>query len=390
VGLVYKKSKIKMNILVISLDKEILKKSGQSETINRFKIISQKKIGINFIIPTSKKTKSFSISKINIIPAYGKNTLLSYFSILIKIVKICLKNKIDLILANDAVLGAIAIIARSIFKYKVQISVFGLEIFSKDWQKERIQNALLKTVHIWALKKADSIRTDNAKDKIILNEKLKIDKNKIVSIPVSINQKDQKKLIDRKRDLRFRQKLGGENQKILLSVGRLVKAKGFDVLINAAKEIIKQKNKNVKFIIIGDGSERKVLQEKINNFNLEKHIYLLGAVKHSQLIKYFHNCDLFILPSLYEGLPRVLMMAALSGLPIVSTDIDGVGELVKNQKSGLIVPINNFKKLSQALNFLIENPNISAKFASEARQNAIKVLNFDTNLNKLIKSWYAI
>jgi phosphatidylinositol alpha-1,6-mannosyltransferase len=178
----------------------------------------------------------------------------------------------------------------------------------------------------------------------------------------------------------------GKKKKLILSVGSLVKAKDLPTLLKAAKLVIKKYPKTI-FVIAGEGPERRKLEKMINEFGLEDTVRLVGSIAYAKLPELYASADLFVLSSSHEGFPRVLMEAALTRLPIVTTRVDGASELVENQKSGLLVPIASSQKLAEAMIDLLGHPKKAKEMAAVAQKNARKLLDFDRVVKRVVTSW---
>jgi glycosyltransferase involved in cell wall biosynthesis len=119
----------------------------------------------------------------------------------------------------------------------------------------------------------------------------------------------------------------------IVSVGRLVKLKGFNLAILAAKKLLEQKI-IFKWYIIGEGEERKNLEQLINKHNLTEKVVLLGLKDNPY--PYIKNCDIYVQTSLFEGLGRTLMEAHILCKPIVSTNFPTAHYLIENELTGFI------------------------------------------------------
>lgn len=140
---------------------------------------------------------------------------------------------------------------------------------------------------------------------------------------------------------------------ILGTVASLIPQKGHKYLIEAAKEVIKNRN-DVIFAFVGDGSLRAELEQMVTSNGLDNNIKFLGLRKDiPQLLSSF---DVFVLPSLWEGLPVAVIEAMAAGLPVVASRVDGVPEIVVDGETGLLVPSKDPKSLSNALLVLLSNP----------------------------------
>ena len=145
-------------------------------------------------------------------------------------------------------------------------------------------------------------------------------------------------------------KLKKKNQ--FLAVGRFAKQKNFNFLIDTFFEISKHLN-DYKLVIIGSGSEKNKLIKKINKLNLQKKIKLKNWKKN--LNNEFYQSKIFLLPSLYEGCPNILIDAIANQIPCISSNCSGAEDILKNNKSGMIYPINNKKILIKNVFKILKN-----------------------------------
>lgn len=144
----------------------------------------------------------------------------------------------------------------------------------------------------------------------------------------------------------------------LLYVGALRHEKGINYLIQCVQCLIHDGFK-VKLYICGDGPERDTYQNFVKYGGLDKFIDFLGNVPWGErLFKIYINCDIFILPSLSEGVPRVLLEAMANGLPIVASRVGGISDIIKNMRNGILVPPSSPYALKDAVKILINDFNL--------------------------------
>ena len=124
-------------------------------------------------------------------------------------------------------------------------------------------------------------------------------------------------------------------------------------------------------MLIGDGEERKNLERLSKELGLEKEIIFLGKIFHDKLPKYYHVADIFVLPSLYESFGIVFLEAMASGLPIISTNVAAIPEVV-NKKVGILVRPKNVEELTEAILTLIKNEKRRRRMAKEGMKLARK------------------
>lgn len=144
----------------------------------------------------------------------------------------------------------------------------------------------------------------------------------------------------------------------IVSTGRLASQKGFEYLLDAAKPII-EKYPHVYFFIAGQGKLESSLKRQINRLGIERNVHLLGFQKNVSSL--LNAADLFVLPSLFEGMPNSLMEALAHGLPAVSTNVNGVSELMIDDEHGYIVQSGDSKQLQEAIEMLIADGDFKKK-----------------------------
>ena len=173
------------------------------------------------------------------------------------------------------------------------------------------------------------------------------------------------------------------HSKQILSVGRLTYQKGFDMLCEVAKEVLFQ-NPDWTWLIIGEGEDRPMIEQKIKQYQLEGRLILTGAQK--EVDKYYRNSSLYVMTSRYEGLPMTLLEAKSYQLPIVSFDCQtGPSEIVENGINGYLVELNNCKEMTKILNMVLNNVSLLKGFSQQSKNN---IHNFE--LGEVINKWEEI
>ena len=160
---------------------------------------------------------------------------------------------------------------------------------------------------------------------------------------------------------------------IILYVGRMDLVKAVDYLIEAAKIII-QKHRKVKFILVGDGSLRKKYESIVIPYH--NNIIFLGY--RDDIPQLMQISDAFVLPSLSEGVPNVIMEAAASGLPIIATNVGGVSQLISEGENGLLVKPKDIESLVNAMDRLINEPSLAFKMGESGRKKMVANYSWDT------------
>ncbi len=137
----------------------------------------------------------------------------------------------------------------------------------------------------------------------------------------------------------------------LVSVGRLVKRKGYDFLIKALS-LLRKETPEIDLILIGDGPERGSLEKLSDELEISGRIIFPGAVSDEEKLQYLAASDIYVLSSLHEGFGIVLLEAMFCGLPIIATNEGGQTDFIKDGSNGLLVSPADAKALADAISGL--------------------------------------
>jgi colanic acid/amylovoran biosynthesis glycosyltransferase len=161
----------------------------------------------------------------------------------------------------------------------------------------------------------------------------------------------------------------------IISIGRLIPKKGFEVLVNACNILIAS-GLQLHCRIVGSGPEHVPLRQLIDRLGLGKFIELTGPKAQPEIVELLAQSNLFVFPAVEDGsgdrdnLPTVIIEAMASGLPVVATGLGGIGEIVTHQANGLIVPEGDASALAKAIDFLDEHAEIRKSYG----QNGLAVV----------------
>jgi glycosyltransferase involved in cell wall biosynthesis len=159
------------------------------------------------------------------------------------------------------------------------------------------------------------------------------------------------------------------DERIVLSVGRLSPEKGHNYLIDAVSTIVSTSPRlMLKVLIAGSGPSERKLKEQVNKKGLHQRVKLIGHC--SDIKELFSIADLFVLPSLSEGSPNVLLESMAARVPIVATNVGGVPELVKDGESAILIPPADSESLKKAIIELLMNRPRAIQLASVAFEKA--------------------
>lgn len=174
----------------------------------------------------------------------------------------------------------------------------------------------------------------------------------------------------------------------LLYVGRLAAAKGFPVLLKSLS-VLKETYSDLTLTVIGDGEERSDFEAMTSEMGLSKNVAFLGYQSQTKVRQHLQETDIFVLPSFAEGVPVSLMEAMASGVPVISTRIAGISELVEEGKSGYLLPPGNVEQLSEKISQLYTDPELRKSFGQVGRDRVSKEFNLQQEplwLSEIIKA----
>ena len=154
---------------------------------------------------------------------------------------------------------------------------------------------------------------------------------------------------------------------VIGNVGRLVLSKGHHFLFQAIKRILEiRKNQPIKLLIIGEGKDKEKLSKYAKELNLEKNVIFTGY--REDVEKLMALMDIFVLTSLREGLPRVLVQAAAVGIPAIAFNIDGVSEIIKDNYNGFLVIPRNVEQLTNKIIKYMDNKELILLHGQKGRE----------------------
>ena len=160
-----------------------------------------------------------------------------------------------------------------------------------------------------------------------------------------------------------------EDDFVIIAVGRLVKRKGLDCLVQA---IARTGISSVKLLIVGDGPERERLESLAGDLGVRNRIDFLGPVAESKKFQYLSASDLFVLPSLHEGFGIVFLEAMHCGLPVITTDCGGQTDFLRDGHNGYLVPVNDVQALADKISMLLRDSGLRTIIGQQNKQDVTR------------------
>jgi glycosyltransferase involved in cell wall biosynthesis len=232
-----------------------------------------------------------------------------------------------------------------------------------------------------------SVSKESARD-LISNFKIKKEKIKVIYNP--LNVKEIKRLSEEPLEEEYKEIF---KNPVIINIGQLGKQKNHQDLIRSFVGV-KNKIKNVKLVILGQGPQKSNLKKLVKKLKIENDVYFLGWQKNP--FKFLANSKVFVLSSLWEGLPYVLLEAMACGIPVVSydcrsgpreilapeTDSSFQTEDIEYTEFGILVEPENIDQLLEGIKKIFTDSNLCSKIKGKSKQRAL-----DFDIKNIIKNW---
>ena len=169
----------------------------------------------------------------------------------------------------------------------------------------------------------------------------------------------------------------------ICTVGRLSPVKGHWDLLLAVRELIKTWP-TLQLLVVGRGRLESVLKQQVMDFGLAQNVRFVGHLENVREV--WPSVDVFVLPSLSEGMPLSLLEAMAAGVPAVATRVGGVGEAIEDGKTGLLVPPGDRHSLAESIIKLLENPTVARQMGKAAQETVVRRF----SLAKMVQAYQEI
>jgi len=272
-----------------------------------------------------------------------------------RLVSLIHKHKPDIVHCHGFKAGLLGRIACLATRVSMLYTVHNFVTFGRD----RLSKWLIHCFESWMGNKTDAIIcVSNALKKSMI-EDMHLDENKITVIHNSIsNWPPANGMLTRKR-------YNIENDYILIgTVSRLVPSKGIDILLRAVPEIFSE-NPFARLMIVGTCPEESRLKRLAVELEIDSKVIFTGEV--SDIQDYYSAFDIFVLPTLSEGLGITILEAMSFGLPVLASAAGGIPELIVHERNGILVKPGNVIELRNALQYILNNPVKAEQYGCQAK-----------------------
>ena len=179
----------------------------------------------------------------------------------------------------------------------------------------------------------------------------------------------------------------------VLSVGRLSESKGYRYLLEAMRDLRHKHDLDVRCLIIGDGPSRKMIEDMVIEYGLENAVTLTGALSHEEVLDYYDKADIFVLAMVanpdvgypHRGIPNVIAEAMAMEIPVITTKMPAIDELVEDGKNGILVEEKNSQAICEAIKQLSASKEARERMGSKGRETVEKLFDINTTIVELVK-----
>ena len=355
-----------MNVLMISTDRTLLRPNGFGDAINRHRQYASRVERLDILVLAKKRTQRNQLAENCLVePVY-------FWRAKPMINAVCRRHPYDLVVCQDPFLTATfgRHVKERLKEAKLIIHFHGDFFDNPYWLKEQWRNRWYRRLAENNITQADSIRAVSGaiKQKLVNRG---IEAHNIYVIPTPVNLEA------------FVVEPAPRTKPIVLTVGRMVKAKDFPTLIAAAARVASQVP-NLEWLIAGDGPLRQTLMEKTKD---QPYLRWLGNVNHDQLKTYYQQANAVVMTSSNESFGKVFLEAAMARVPAVATDTAGAREIIIDGESGYIVPIGDAVRCAERVTYLLQQPQLAATMGRRAYEIVSQKFGWQKSIDAIIAMW---
>lgn len=261
-------------------------------------------------------------------------------------------------------------------KVKVMNTAHGWIVNSKvDSLKQKIQYAMLKTFPL-------HIAVSKATEKLMLTVGFRSQTIRVLynAIDCNIWRNEYGNGVKIKNEFHI-----SKDAFVIGTIGRISAEKDLPTFLKVAQNILKS-YPTTKFLIVGDGKTKEIVGElKALAHSMEIDHAIIFTGHRTDLLDIYSALDLFLMTSLTEGLPNTVLESMAMGVPVVSTAVGGVPELITEGETGILCEVGNWKQISQALLNIMESQELQDSFSHAGRIDVVDRFSFSNRLVKIEK-----
>jgi len=297
---------------------------------------------------------------------------------LFKLTKEAEEKKIHHVLAGQILpLGTVAYLVSKFKKFEYSIIIHGLDF---SLASRGLRKRWLTKIILVGAKNIICANSYTAK----LVENFLGSREKIIVVNPGVESRITHKA---QRITQIKKKYNLENKFTLLTVGRLVKRKGVDMVLKSLPKVL-EKNPDLIYVIIGNGPEEENIKNIITELKLEKNVLIIPDANDEEKNCWYEICDIFIMPARniggdFEGFGIVYLEANLAGKPVIAGDSGGIRDAVVYGENGLLVNPENEEEIAEAIIKLARDENLRKKLGEQGRQRTIEKFDWEKQVKKI-------
>jgi glycosyltransferase involved in cell wall biosynthesis len=277
------------------------------------------------------------------------------FATLRNLMKLIRQRRVAILHTHEFFMNTLGLVASRLTGVPVVATVHGKNYYSERFRR-RLAYRLVGRSAGQMVAVSDDVREFLVEQVGIPSNRIRVVRN---GVPVN-GQSSHERLST------LRERLGlDQNARVVGTVGSLYPVKGHKYLIDAAVHVVRR-CPDVTFLIVGRGRLREELEAQASGLGVAPYIRFLGH--RDDVRDLLDVCDAFVLPSLSEGMPLALLEAMAAGVPTVATRVGGVGEVLEDGKSGLLVPPGESHAVAESLVTLLEDRTLATEIGEFARE----------------------
>jgi len=377
-----------VNLLAIGLDQTITQKPTGVAGDTCWRQLKYASIVENYhvIVRTFDKASRTPIQLADnfwVYPTGSANKILFIWDVARIGSQICRNKKINVISTQDPFTTALAgYILKRRYNIPLSIQFAGDMVDNPYWLKEKWIYPLMNALAKWLIRRGDTFRVVSIKEKEKLM-RMGIPESRIWNLGwIS----DFSRFVEADGNEVRQRYLSNKFSRLVLFAGRLVAQKDLPNLLNAIL-LVWREHPDVLFLIVGGGDKWEEARSLAKKLGIDSNVVFTGPIPYDQMPSYFAACDLFVLPSVYEGNARVLAEAAAAAKPVVATDVSGTQDTVIDGETGYIVPVGQPEALARAMIGLLDNPAQTAEMGCRAREHILALYDEQRLLTGFAELW---
>ncbi len=274
----------------------------------------------------------------------------------------------DIVHTHASKAGFIGRAAAISLKVPVILHTFHGHVFHSYFGNAKTQ--LFKQIERYLAKRSTGIIAISDLQKQELSEVYKIaPANKIKVIPLGFDlEKFSENRVEKRLTIRKEYKIA-EDEVAIAIVGRLAPVKDHDYFLNVIENLLGQTKTKIKVFIVGDGSEKEVIQERAEKINKQYPNTIFMTSWILDIATFNQGMDIMCLTSKNEGTPVSIIEAQASGIAVISTDVGGVRDILADGEAGFVIKRENIETYTEKLRLLVEDSSLREKFSIFGQEN---------------------